>query len=121
MVSKKNASCGIYLGLHIWPTIAVELGYGESDHELISGTGMLLEGSRGRIGFVIGVKIECLDLDVDKYIQEGYVELHKYCQNTGKRARVGGRQVSFSILLTVNLSVSLTHLYSVPIPTTTVP
>lgn len=75
-----------------WPTLVLELGYGESYDELVTGTDILLEGSRGRIGFAIVVWIRCLTASDDE-IQEGYVELHKYNKDTGKRDRIGERQV----------------------------
>lgn len=75
-----------------WPTIILELGYGESDNELITSTDILLGDSKGRIEFVIVVKIECLAAG-DQEIEEGYVELHKYNKDTGKRDQIGERQV----------------------------
>lgn len=76
----------------MWPTILLETGYGETDEDLISGTNLLLEGSKGKTGFVIVAKVEELTSG-DQEIQNGYVELHKYNQDTGKRVRVGERQV----------------------------
>lgn len=42
----------------VWPTILQETGYAESDEDLISGTDILLEGSKGKAGVVIVVKLE---------------------------------------------------------------
>ena len=53
-----------------WPPIVLELGYGENYDALIQGTDILLKGSKGRVGFVIVVKIECLAPE-DQEIQEG--------------------------------------------------
>lgn len=89
----KNPLAGIYPDPRLWPPIVLELGYTETSDELISGTDLLLEGSRGRIGFVIVIKIEHLDTD-NYQVQEGYVELHKYDLNTKKRARVGIQEVT---------------------------
>lgn len=93
----KNPLAGIYPDSRLWPPIVLELGYTETSDELISGTDLLLEGSRGRIGFVIVIKIEHLDTDNDQ-VQEGYVELHKYDLDTKKRARVGIQEVTFPYL-----------------------
>lgn len=76
----------------MWPTILLETRYGESDEDLISGTNLLLEGSKGKTGLVIVVKLGELTSG-DQEIQNGYVELHKYNQDTVKRVRVGERQV----------------------------
>ena len=75
-----------------WPPLVLELGYGESYDELVTGTDILLEGSRGRIGYAIVVWLQCLAAGEDK-IQKGNVELHKYNKDTGKRDRIGERQV----------------------------
>lgn len=75
-----------------WPTIALELGYKESKLELITGINILLEGSKGRIGYVIMVQIEQLAAG-DQEIQEGYVELYKYNQYSGKTEQIDERQV----------------------------
>lgn len=66
-----------------WPPIVLELGYGENYDALIQGTDILLKGSKGRVGFVIVVKIEYLAPE-DQEIQEKYVELYKYNKDTGK-------------------------------------
>lgn len=74
----------------------MELGYGEDDDEILNDTNLLLEGSKGEIGFVILVKIERLAPDNhDGQIKAGYVELHKYSNDTGRGVRVGDRKVSF--------------------------
>lgn len=89
----------------MWPTILLETGYGETDEDLISGTNLLLEGSKGKTGFVIMVKLEELTPG-DQEIQHGYVALHKYNQDTGKRVRVGERQVTLYISIILFLSVT---------------
>lgn len=53
--TRKNPSV-LFLPLkRKWPTLVLGLGYGESCDELVTGTDILLEGSRGRIGYAIVV------------------------------------------------------------------
>ena len=76
----------------------MELGYGETDDELLNDTNLLLEGSKGDIGFVILVKIERLAADNHNGpIKTGYMELHRYSDDTGKAVRVGDRKASFHL------------------------
>lgn len=96
--SKKNSTAALHLSGRVWPTILLETGYVETDEDLISGTNLLLEGSKGKTGFVIVVKLGELTSG-DQEIQNGYVELHKYNQDTRRRVRVGERQVILYSLL----------------------
>lgn len=114
--SKKNPSCGLYFGLRIWPTIALELGYGETDDELLSDTDLLLEGSKGNIGFVVLVIIE--RVASDGRIEAGYVELHKYSVDTGKRVIVGDRMVCLFFIVPCLVCTTTTNAVSVLISST---
>jgi hypothetical protein len=80
----------------MWPTIALEAGYSESHDALIEDTKLLLEGSEGRIGLVIVAKLEPLKPD-ETEIQNGFIQVYKYDQETGGIARYGGRMVRFSL------------------------
>lgn len=93
-ISKKNLWAALCVKTRKLPPIVLELGYGESDDELLNGTDLLLEGSKGRIGYAIVVKIETL-APGEREIQDGYVELHKYSRDTGKRVKIGSRMVNF--------------------------
>lgn len=107
-------------GEGIWPTIILERGYGESYDELVTGTDILLEGSEGRIGFAIVVWIQPLAAG-EQEIQEGYVELHKYNKDTGKRESVGERQVIPPSPFPIVLSISVTNTFSATISRPTKP
>ena len=78
----------------MWPTIALEAGYSESFDALKEDTKLLLEGSEGRIGLVIVVKLERLKPG-ETEIQNGFVQVYKYNQETGRMAGCGGRKVRF--------------------------
>lgn len=54
----------------VWPPILLETGYGETQEELIRGTNLSLEGSKGRTGFVIVIKLGELTY-ADQAIQNG--------------------------------------------------
>lgn len=54
----------------MWPPILLETGYGETQEELIRGTDLSLEGSKGRTGFVIVIKLGELTY-ADQAIQNG--------------------------------------------------
>lgn len=77
----------------------MEVGYGENDDELLNDTNLLLEGSKGNIGFVILVRIESL---TSGQIESGYVELHRYSSDMEKRVMVGDRMVSFLNILVLS-------------------
>jgi hypothetical protein len=70
----------------------LEAGYSERLDALIEDTDLLLEGTLGRIGLVIVVKIEPLKAD-ETTIQDGFVQVYKYDRQTQRRARYGGRMV----------------------------
>jgi hypothetical protein len=57
---------------------------------------VLLEGSQGRIGYVVLVKLEPLK-DDETSIQIGFVEVHMYDSETGKRQMIGRGMVRFGL------------------------
>jgi hypothetical protein len=97
-ISKKDPDSAIYPKNRVWPTISFECGYSETHTKLLEDVDLLLEGSEGRIGFVIVVKIEPLKPD-ETQIKNGYVERYCYNFRTGKRSKVGERLVRHSSLL----------------------
>uniref|UniRef100_A0A093V3X8 tRNA pseudouridine synthase A n=1 Tax=Talaromyces marneffei PM1 TaxID=1077442 RepID=A0A093V3X8_TALMA len=60
-----------------WPTIALEVGYAESYEDLVRDATLLMEGSKGKIGLVIIVKLQPLEAD-ETEIQKGFVEVWAY-------------------------------------------
>lgn len=70
------------------PTFILEIGYAETEDDFINDADLILKGSEGRTGYVVVVSLKELQAG-DQEIQEGYVELHKYDKETGKRVRVG--------------------------------
>jgi len=88
--SKKTPDAGIYPRGRKWPSIALEAGYSESSEELIEDTKLLLEGSEGRIGLVIIVKVEPLKPN-EREIQNGFIQVYKYDQEMKRIVSHGGR------------------------------
>jgi hypothetical protein len=70
----------------------LEAGYSESHDALIEDTKLLLEGSEGRIGLVIVVKLEPLKSN-ETEIQNGFVQVYEYDKETGRIVRYDGRMV----------------------------
>lgn len=93
IISRKTPDAAVFLQGRKWPTIALEVGYSEPYDELLEDADLLLEGSEGRIGIVIVVKLQPLGSG-DTAIGSGFVELHKFNESTQKRIRLGGRRVS---------------------------
>lgn len=87
-----------------------------SEEDLISGTDILLEGSKGKAGLVIMVNLEELTPS-DQEFQGGYVEFHKCNKDTGKRARVGQRQVTIPCS-SVTLLLPITNICSATVSIT---
>jgi hypothetical protein len=87
-ISRKDPDSAIYLDDRIWPTIAFECGYSETHAKLLDDIDLLLEGSEGRIGFVIVAKIEPLKPD-ETQIKDGHIKRYCYTWDTGKRSKVG--------------------------------
>src|SRR5438034_7834770 len=104
--SEKDPVAGIYPRGRKWPTIAIEAGYSESYEALIWDAKLLLEGSEGRIGLVIVAKLEPLKSN-ETNIQNRFVQVYKYDQETGRMARYSGRMVRsplyFFLFSTTNL------------------
>lgn len=92
--SKKTPDGALFVEGRVWPTIVLEAGYSESYEDLLEDATLLLEGSEGRIGFVILVKLEPLR-DGDNQIRSGFVELHYYNSDSRTRAQYRRRLVSF--------------------------
>ncbi|CRG88304.1 hypothetical protein PISL3812_05333 [Talaromyces islandicus] len=88
--SKKVPDNSINVRGRAMPTIALEVGYSESYEDLINDATLLLEGSQGRIGLVILVKVTPLTAALES-IQSGFVETHIYDQVTQKRAKFRSR------------------------------
>jgi hypothetical protein len=74
-----------------WPSIALEVGYSQPYNLLLEDVSLLLEGSDGRIGLVILVKLVPLK-DNEK---SGFVELYTYNKETHKRVNWKRRMVRF--------------------------
>jgi len=79
----------------VWPTIALEAGYSERFDALLEDTDLLLQGTKGRIGIVIVVKLEPLKAN-ETSIQNGFVQVYKYDRLTNGTVRYGDRMVKFS-------------------------
>lgn len=79
------------------PTIALEYGYSEHPQSLIQDAKMLLEGTQGKIGVVLLVKVQPLQHG-ETNVQSGYVQVWEYNQETGCAVRRGRRLVSFNLL-----------------------
>jgi hypothetical protein len=77
-----------------WPSIALEVGYSQTYEELLEDASLLLEGSEGRIGLVILIKIVPLK-DNETALQSGFVEFHTYDQETHERVKWKRRMVRF--------------------------
>lgn len=95
IISMKTPQGAIFLRRRM-PTIALEGGYSESYEELVEDATLLLEGSRGRIGAVILVKIDPVAPGQGP-IKSGFVEVHIYDQENKKRIQYKTRMVSFSL------------------------
>jgi len=81
--SKKAPDGMIYPVKRRWPSIALEVGYSQPYNSLLEDVSLLLEGSDGRIGLVILVKLVPLK-DNEK---SGFVELYTYNKETHKRVK----------------------------------
>lgn len=84
----------LFRSLTKWPTIALETGYSESPDGLSRDADILLNGSDGRIGIVILVKIEPLGPDVQTP-QNGHVEVWTWDKNQSKKVKIGHRKVNY--------------------------
>ena len=70
-----------------WPTICVEVGYTETYQKLLEDASLLLEGSSGRIGLVILIKVTPLKRG-ETEITEAFVEVWKWTPQ-GRKKRIG--------------------------------
>ncbi|KAK9238724.1 hypothetical protein V1525DRAFT_387284 [Lipomyces kononenkoae] len=84
--SAKDPDAGIYPRGRKWPTMALEAGYSVSYDALLDDTDLLLQGTQGRIGMVIVVKIEPL-APGETEIQNGFVQVYEYDQNLNRSVR----------------------------------
>ncbi|KAK9241694.1 hypothetical protein V1506DRAFT_549978 [Lipomyces tetrasporus] len=89
--SAKDPDAGIYPRGRKWPTMALEAGYSESYDALVDDTDLLLQGTQGRIGMVIVVKIEPL-APGETEIQNGFLQVYEYDQNLNRSVRRGRRK-----------------------------
>jgi hypothetical protein len=69
-----------------WPTICVEIGYTEPYQKLLEDASLLLEGSKGRIGLVILIKVTLKQGEIE--ITEAFVEVWKWTPQ-GRKKRKG--------------------------------
>ncbi|QKX60531.1 uncharacterized protein TRUGW13939_07676 [Talaromyces rugulosus] len=92
--SKKIPDTTVYVERRVMPTIALEVGYSESYDDLINDATLLLEGSRGRVGIVILIKLAPLTA-LQQSVQSGFVEMHTYDKDTRKRVKFGSRMRLF--------------------------
>ena len=74
------------------PTICLEVGYTEPYQELLQDAELLLEGTSGKIGRVILIKLEPLAKG-DTESKSGFVEVWKYDASTGRKKIVGETRV----------------------------
>ncbi|KAK9326113.1 hypothetical protein V1517DRAFT_335351 [Lipomyces orientalis] len=89
--SAKDPDAGIYPHGKKWPTMALEAGYSESYEVLIDYTDLVLQGTQGRIGLVIVVKIEPL-APGETEIQNGFVQVYEYDQMLNRSVKRGRRK-----------------------------
>ncbi|KAK9261697.1 hypothetical protein V1519DRAFT_444808, partial [Lipomyces tetrasporus] len=89
--SAKDPYAGIYPRGRKWPTMALEAGYSERYDALVGDTDLLLQGTQGRIGLVIVVKIEPL-APGETEIQNGFVQVYEYDQKLNRSVRSGRRK-----------------------------
>lgn len=68
---------GIYPHGRKWPSVVLEVGYSETYEALLQDADLLLEGSEGRIGVVIIVKLQRLALE-EESISHGFMETHTW-------------------------------------------
>jgi hypothetical protein len=71
----------------------LEVGYSETYQELLNDVDVLLEGSAGGIQQVILIKIEPLSPNTSE-IRQGFVEVWKYDESTGRKKMVGPQSQS---------------------------
>jgi hypothetical protein len=79
-----------------WPTLALELGYNQSYDDLRRDMELLLEGSQGRIGLVILIKLEPVKFTGnpgDLAHKSGFVEIWKWDQYEHQAKQRGERLV----------------------------
>jgi len=88
--SEKIPDAGLLPRGRKWPTLAIEVGYSESYEKLLEDATLLLEGSEGKIGLVILVKLAPLK-ENETTLQFGFVEVHSFNKETGKRENYKGR------------------------------
>ncbi|KAK9368233.1 hypothetical protein V1509DRAFT_609751 [Lipomyces kononenkoae] len=89
--SAKDPYAGIYPRGRKWPTMALEAGYSESYDALVDDMDLLLQGTQGRIGVVIVVKIEPL-APGETEIQNGFVQVYEYDQKLNRSVTRGRRK-----------------------------
>ncbi|KAK9236372.1 hypothetical protein V1525DRAFT_407120 [Lipomyces kononenkoae] len=89
--SAKDPDAGIYPRGRKWPTMALEAGYSESYDALVDDMNLLLQGTQGRIGLVIVVKIEPL-AQGETDIYDGFVQVYEYDQKLNRSVTRGRRK-----------------------------
>ena len=105
----KITDAAVFVRGRLWPTIAVECGYTESYASLKEDAKLLLEGSEGRIGKVVLVKLDEIGPGGD--IGSGFVEVWEYERGTMTARRRGGRFVSHILLLPLSLLIFAKKVY----------
>ena len=81
------------------PTIGLEAGYSGCDDDLLDDATLLLGGSGEAIGLLaIIVQVQPVTRGQPS-VPSGFVEVHKFGQQTRKRVKVGHRMASASIIV----------------------
>ena len=83
---------GVYPYNRVWSTVALEAGYSKSYESLVEDATILLEGSKGRVGLVIIIKIFPLK-PRETTLQKGFVEVWYLDPLTSKAAKRQNRMV----------------------------
>ena len=93
--------------------MVVECGYAESYDKLKQDVATLLEGSEGRIGKAILVKLE--SITATGTMENGFVEVWGYDYGLGVARRRGGRFVRFSMAAPLSLLRFVQKIYPAPL------
>lgn len=109
----KVPDAALFVSGRLWPTIVVECGYIGTYASLQEDTKLLLEGSEGRIGKVIVVKLE--EIGPNGGIDAGFVEVWEYNRESQKAKRRGGHFVGHPLPLPLSLLTFVMKLYPAPL------
>lgn len=91
----------------LWPTTLLETGYAETDGDLIGGTNISLQGSKGRTGFVIVVKLE----ELAPSDRESKMGILNYTNTIKILGREPGLEKDKYTSIPLLISLSVTNIY----------